>query len=96
MIFNIEKCVDPSNNPEFCKSEKEIKDFINDLTVQLWVINSNFDMRYTGKNSTTRIQKFVGESKIREKDEIPFDLVFMSQIRYVTHENPYGQQLGAP
>ena len=96
IIFNIDKCVDPVNQPGFCKSEKEIKDFTNDMTVQLWVINSNFDMRYFGKKSTMRIHKFVGENKIREKDEIPLDYVFMSQVRYINHESPYGQQIGAP
>ena len=80
IIFNIQKCVDPPNQPGYCKSDKEIKDFTNDLAVQLWTITSNLDMRYFGQNSTKRIHKMIGENKIREKEEIPYDIVQLSQI----------------
>ena len=68
IVFNIDKCIDTPENPGFCKSEEEIADFISDVTVQLWVINSNLDLRYNGDNSTTRIHKLVKENKIQEKD----------------------------
>ena len=53
-------------------------------------------MRYFGKNSTTRIHKLVGESKIRVKDEIPLDFVYLSQIQYDSHESILGQQVSNP
>ena len=79
IVFNIEKCVDPPDKPGFCKSDEEITDLTNKLTVQLWSINSNIDMRYHGEDSGTRIHKFVSESKLREKEEIPYDLVYLTQ-----------------
>ena len=33
---------------------------------------------------------------MRIKDEIPLDLVYLSQIKYDSHENPFGRQVFAP
>ena len=46
IIFNVEKCIDPDDKPGYCKTENEIKEFINEMTVEMWIIESQLDMRY--------------------------------------------------
>ena len=33
IIFQIEKCIDPKDKPGYCKTDDEIKEFINEMTV---------------------------------------------------------------
>ena len=46
IIFRVEKCKDPEGQTGYCKSDKEFKEFVNEVSVQLWVIESAIDMRY--------------------------------------------------
>ena len=47
IVFRISICKDqPGGLQEYCKKEAEIKKFINEMSVQLWMINSAIDMRY--------------------------------------------------
>ena len=54
VVFNVDKCVDPVDKPGYCKTNKEIETFINDMTVQLWIIESQIDMRYFAGESYAR------------------------------------------
>ena len=71
IIFNIDKCIDPKDQPGYCKKDQEIDDFIYEMSVQLWMIDSQIDMRYFHGKSEVRNQKLVTENMIRVKDEIP-------------------------
>ena len=46
IMFHIDKCVDPVDKPGHCKKEDEIEKYINEMTAQLWTIESHIDMRY--------------------------------------------------
>ena len=68
------------DKPGFCKSQPEIEEFTNSISVWLWAISSTLDMRYFGSKSSKRSLKFLSENKIYEKKEIPTDIVYLSQI----------------
>lgn len=71
IIFRIEKCQDVAGQSNYCKSDEELNKFINELTVQLWVLETKIDMRYFEGKSFTRNQKLYSETQLRIKDEIP-------------------------
>ena len=62
------------------------------MTVQLWMIDSQIDMRYFHGKSHARNMKLVTENKIRVKDEIPQDVLFLSQRVYDSHETVLGDK----
>ena len=43
IFFRIEKCQNSTLEEHTCKSDKEIQDFIEDLEVQMWMIESQID-----------------------------------------------------
>ena len=45
VVFKIEKCSPDKNPPGFCKSEKEINEYIQDLQVQLIILEQSHDIR---------------------------------------------------
>ena len=51
ILFRIEKCQNPPDDLNFCKSDTQIKEFINEVSVQLWVIESKMDVRYFSDKS---------------------------------------------
>lgn len=54
LIFRVEKCEDTAESSSFCKDDKIIEEFVKDLTVQIWIIDSSIDMRYLHKESLKR------------------------------------------
>ena len=75
VVFRIETCQDdsPVDGAGYCKSEQEILDFTNNLSVQLWVVDSYIDLRYLKDESYSRDQRLLSEASVRMKDEIPSD-----------------------
>ena len=59
IIFDIKKCnnfttmnVKPDDRSnKMCKTEEDILEFVNDLVVQLWIINTKLDLRFTDEKS---------------------------------------------
>lgn len=92
LIFNIDFCIDTADNPGFCKTKEQIKTFLNEVTVQLWLIDSQIDMRFFHGESYARNQKLISENKIRVKDEIPSEIIFLGQRVYYSHESVFGDK----
>lgn len=55
ILFKIKYCQnDTKKDGEMCKSREDIDAFINEMTVQLWVIESSIDMRFKHGESFAR------------------------------------------
>ena len=54
MNFQIEKCNPNENKPGFCKTDKEINDYIKDLQVQLILVEQSHDLNEFGKKAVKK------------------------------------------
>ena len=92
-MFKITRCQEqPGAEEKFCKDEAEVEKFIDEMTVQLWVIEGAIDMRHLHGNSFARNQRLLGENKIRVKDEIPNQILFIGQKTYHSYERLLGEK----
>ena len=55
IVFKIEKCKGHSD----CKSHEEILEFVKDLYVQFWLIESSMDFQNFNDKSLKRNQKLI-------------------------------------
>lgn len=93
VLFKIKYCnEDAQNKSKKCKKREEIDDFIDEMTVQLWVIESSIDMRFFHGESFARNQRLLSENKIRNKDEIPNQIMFIGQKNYKSFERLFGEK----
>ena len=44
LIFRVEKCEDPAEQPGFCKTNDIIEKFVKDLRAQIWIIDPSIDL----------------------------------------------------
>ena len=81
VFLRIEKCKNSFFNP-FCKSDAEIIDFIDDMKIQLWIIDSTMHLLQLEDKNISRHQKIISEHTLKQRDQIQADIVFFDQIHY--------------
>ena len=86
ILFRVERCTNPVGNDQFCKSETEINEFISDLNIQFWSIESALNLNKYGPESNTKswtLQHQILLSSAREKIVPNYD-IFLNKVNYDT------------